>query len=85
MLSRIVLKKQEPIPTEKSQNSQRGNCWGAGTMRLQAEWILEPWQLLSLGSFFYPRTHANEGHWVLGNCEILNIPLSPLILTSVVG
>ena len=72
---------------EKLHNSQRGNCQGPGAMRSQAEWFLEPhhpprklpsWVLynfrMGIGSCFYPMTHSNEGHWVLGNHAIPNTP-----------
>ena len=50
------------------------------SIRAQETWgCMGPWQLRSwelcdfsmgIGSCFYPMTHRNEGHWVLGNVHV---------------
>ena len=74
---------QEPLPVEKSHNSQWGNWRVSATTRSQAEWFLWLWWLpswelcdfsLGMGSCFYSMTHGNEHHSVLGNHAMRNTP-----------
>ena len=69
---------QEPIPIEKSHNSQLGTPFRS--RMVSGAWWLPSWELydfsIGMGSCFYPMIHGNVGHSMLGNCTVPNGPFS---------
>ena len=62
-------------------------------MKPQVEWFLvtrwmSGWEScdfsIGMAPCYYPMTHGNGGHWVLGSHNFQH-PISPLILTLVMG